>query len=828
MKPTQKLTKQQLKTMLSELNSPRPEGLKVGLKSALHQGQINALKPLFSEDKGTLLIACGRKFGKMLDLEDTILTPDRGYIRYGDLKEGDLIFDEKGNHQKVMQLHPIQISPQSYRVHFDNGTHIDACSDHQWLTYTKGNRRSLNPNSRHNSKPVVKNTKEIYDTQLAGKEYNHSIPCAKPLDLEYKDLLVDPYVLGAWLGDGSRSDGRFTSVDLEIIEEIRKNYSVTSYSDKKEWYIKSLVGELREIGVYKNKHVPYDYLMGSIEQRYALLQGLMDTDGTINKAGNNCTFDNTNKSLAEAVYHLVASLGMIPKWKERIGKLNGVEKKKCYRVYFHPRGNKVFRLTRKQNRVKEGKKLNHHTIIKVEKIESKPMRCITVSGESHLFLMGKSLIPTHNTEMAVYLLWRQALLNPGSACYYVAPTREQAKKLLWDVRRLHNYMDTKYIEGKPNNRDLMIRLKNGSFIQLMGSENYEGANGLSPHLIVYDEFKAFNPNFHRTMGPNRVTHGAKLIVIGTMADPSAVNKKEYNALMKFCKQDDSAAIHIATTFDNPINKLPHKKRAIEEEIALLRARGDEDVIQREFYSRVIPGGSKSIFPMFSRDKHVKPHDEIMKELSKDLSNLEWYCTIDPGNTTCYAAILAAINPYTKKIYLLDEMYVTQQVNTSTTKVFPEIIRKAKELYPLGYLEEDWTCTYDQAAAWAATEILSQYGVNFMPTNKSLNNKETGLSLLKDVLLHNLITISDRCENTISEIESYAKDDKGRIPKVDDHAIDATRYTLHAANYNMLSAMQAQVKDNTPDMYRGRFLNPTHDESLGNEFFGDFSNEFDWD
>lgn len=432
------------------------------------------------------------------------------------------------------------------------------------------------------------------------------------------------------------------------------------------------------------------------------------------------------------------------------------------------------------------------------------------------------------TEMAVYLLWRQALLFPGSACYYVAPSREQAKKLLWDVRRLHNYMSEKHVDGRPNNRDLMIRLQNGSFIQLMGSENYEAANGLSPHLIIYDEFKAFNPNFHRTMGPNRVTHGAKLVVIGTMADPAAVNKKEYNALMQFCKNDESAAIHVATTFDNPINNLPYKKRAIEEEIALLRARGDEDVIQREFYSRIIPGGSKSIFPMFSRPKHVRPHNEVLREIEKDLSDLEWYCTIDPGNTTCYAGLLSAINPYTKKIYFLGEIYETNQAKTSTSQIFPEIIRQAKELHPSSFLDQDWTCTYDEAAAWAATEIQAQFGVSFIPTNKNVNKKEEGISLIKDILLHNLIVISDRCENTISEIESYAKDDKGRIPKVDDHTIDCARYTLSADNYTIMAALQATVKDTTPDMLRGRFLHPSHDSEMSKEFFSDFESDFSWD
>lgn len=432
------------------------------------------------------------------------------------------------------------------------------------------------------------------------------------------------------------------------------------------------------------------------------------------------------------------------------------------------------------------------------------------------------------TEMAVYLLWRQALLYPGSACYYVAPSREQAKKLLWDVRRLHNYMDSKYVEGKPNNRDLMIRLKNGSFIQLMGSENYEGANGLSPHLIIYDEFKAFNPNFHRTMGPNRVTHGAKLVVIGTMADPSAVNRKEYDGLMKFCKQDKSAHVHIATTFDNPINKLPHKKRAIEEEIALLRARGDEDVVQREFYSRIIPGGSKSIFPMFSRAKHVKPHAEVLKMIEKDLNDLEWYVTLDPGSSTCYAVMFAAINPYTKHVYILDEMYKTKQGETTTGVIFPEVMEKAKELNPYISLEDDWVKTYDEAGRWAADEIMARYGIAFNQTMKAHADKEAGLSLIKDIMLNDLFVMSDRCENTASEMENYAKDGKGRIPKVDDHEIDNFRYTLFADNYDITEALRIKQSDDTPEMERGRFRSPNYDSDIAEEFFGDYSGSFEWD
>lgn len=432
------------------------------------------------------------------------------------------------------------------------------------------------------------------------------------------------------------------------------------------------------------------------------------------------------------------------------------------------------------------------------------------------------------TELALYLLWRQALLFPNSAVYYVAPSREQAKKLLWDVRRLHHYMSEKYQDGKPNNRDLMIRLKNGSFIQLMGSENYEAANGLSPHLIVYDEFKAFNPNFHRTMGPNRVTHGAKLVVIGTLADSGAINRKEYFALMKFCKEDPSAHVHVATTFDNPINKLPYKKRAIEEEIALLRARGDEDVVQREFFSRIIPGGSRSVFPMFSRVSQVVPHEDLKKEIEKDMNDLQWYCTMDPGSSTCFAVLFVAINPFTKQVYVLDEIYKTKQDETVISIIGPEIMRICRELNPFISLKEDWVKTYDEAGRWAANEILATYDLSFQQTMKWANEKDAGLSLIKDIMLHGLIKFSSKCVNTIDEVENYAKNDKGKIPKINDHTIDCLRYTLFADNYDINEALRAKESPNTPHIQKGRFRSFQFDSDVGEEYFGNYSSDFDWD
>ena len=106
----------------------------------------------------------------------------------------------------------------------------------------------------------------------------------------------------------------------------------------------------------------------------------------------------------------------------------------------------------------------------------------------------------------------------------------------------------------------------------------------------------------------------------------------------------------------------------------------------------------------------------------------------------------------------------------------------------------------------------------MPTQKHLNKKEHGLSLIKDLLIHDMVVISDRCEDLIKEMEKYAKDDKGMIPKKDDHLIDCFRYLLGAANYDMVEVLERKRQEN--EDLRGRFRHYAQDKQM-------WSNYDDW-
>jgi len=426
------------------------------------------------------------------------------------------------------------------------------------------------------------------------------------------------------------------------------------------------------------------------------------------------------------------------------------------------------------------------------------------------------------SEIACYVLWRHALLNPGSACYYIGPESTHARKILWDKGRIQKFIGkaaSKYVESTQNLM-MKIQFKNGSFIQIVGSDNWAAANGLDPNIVVYDEFKAFNSRWHTEFNPNRIANNAPLVIIGTLPKVGDSNKDEYESIFEYAKTDKKrSAVHIYSTFDNPIlTRDPELKAAVDHEIEILRARGEEDVIQREYYSKIIPGGSRAVFPMLA-ETVIKPQHSMIEEVSRDVTKLEWFCVTDPGTTTCFAALIGCINPYTRKIYILDEIYEKDQNMTSVRMMYPRLELLMRKYNPGGNIHDEWLKVFDEAAAWFANEVMQQYGVYFTPTEKHIHHKDAGLSLIKDILIHKLVDISDGCEYLFREMRSYAKDDKGNIPKRNDHLIDCFRYLLGASNYNMVEALEFRKEANPEDDYNNEMRK-------GLMFAGD-NNKEDW-
>lgn len=386
---------------------------------SLHFKQFIGGNHLWVESTG---LDADRIMGRQLSLDTDLPTPT-GFIKLRDLKEGDFLFDENGDICKAIKLHEINISPEAYQITFDDGTTVDACADHLWLTYNKKERLELKKykDGKLDKEPIprIKSTKEILQTLKIGKENNHSIPNSKPLKFSEKSLPLDPYLLGLWLGDGD-GGGRIESADPEIFEKyihrvipssinrIFKNRD-NKISKSNSYRVVGLTTKLKElnllkntynkIGDFYNKHIPQIYMQGSFDQRLALLQGLLDTDGHCDKNGN-IEFVQVREKLALQVYELVLSLGIKAHIAKRESWRYSVRNKDKYRIRFIT-DLPVFRMNRKLARIKADNKFlakrNHRFIVDIKPIPSIPMRCITVDSKSSLFLITKNLIPTHNT-----------------------------------------------------------------------------------------------------------------------------------------------------------------------------------------------------------------------------------------------------------------------------------------------------------------------------------------------------------------------------------------------------------------------------------------------
>jgi Homing endonuclease len=249
-----------------------------------------------------------------------------------------------------------------------------------------------------------------------------------------RELPVDPYVLGIWLGDGTAASAVITCADQEILEEIGKvGYGVSPRPERYQYRIgggsgrlrdtrtgryqadASLNSTLRALGLLGNKHIPSAYLIASAVQRTALLQGLMDSDGFADTYGR-CEFSSSSERLADGVVELAASLGFRPvKAKDR-ATLYGVDHGPRYRVRYSP-DRPVFRLSRKLARLRIG--MRHHqfrAIVDVREVDDLPVRCIQVDSPTGLFLAGRGFIPTHNSSLGRLGLMTHStagFLDPG-------------------------------------------------------------------------------------------------------------------------------------------------------------------------------------------------------------------------------------------------------------------------------------------------------------------------------------------------------------------------------------------------------------------------------
>lgn len=362
--------------------------------------------------------------GKALDVETLIPTPD-GLRRMADLQPGDFVFDANGLPTAIVAVSEVMTDRECWELTFSSGETIVADAEHLWVTETVEDRRRawVERNVPRKRLPIGTDTElasvsaartslgseaisvreltralgwtpekepvttaQLAASLVAGGKANHAVRVMPGLVLREAKLPLDPYVLGAWLGDGQSAVG--------------------------------LTEVLRRLGVLGDKHIPVSYLRASDRQRRELLAGLLDTDGTVSPAGGQVQYTSTCRRLAEDVLELVASLGYRPTLREGRAMLNGRDCGPKWTIGFTTT-DEVFGLERKhvvhaERTVGNPARTARRYVVAARKVASRPVRCIQVANPDGLYLAGRTFITTHNSTITR----RMAL---GLAGYGVMP-----------------------------------------------------------------------------------------------------------------------------------------------------------------------------------------------------------------------------------------------------------------------------------------------------------------------------------------------------------------------------------------------------------------------
>lgn len=360
-------------------------------------------------------------FGKAQTLSSKIRVPG-GWKKMGDMEVGDVVVTPDGGTANVIGVYPQGVT-EVWRVHFADGRFTDVNPDHLWSIRLSSNEGSQIVNTRD-----VKRRLELNNN----RSKRITIPLFEGEETPEKKFIIHPYVLGVILGDGNLTgtvvqiSKRDPFIRQKISSLLPEGYSISDITSSNgltfsiiknpDFQGRGFISLIADLGlqgtVSDTKFVPPEYLEGSQEQRIALLQGLMDTDGTVEmttrmdgkRKGSTPSFSSTSKNLAESVQYLVRSLGGIAKLSTRVPhytyKGEYKEGKLDYRVIIrHKYPGQLFSLPRKKKFAMAPNQYHEHLRLRIESIEERPSeetQCIMIDHPEHLYVTDDFIV-THNT-----------------------------------------------------------------------------------------------------------------------------------------------------------------------------------------------------------------------------------------------------------------------------------------------------------------------------------------------------------------------------------------------------------------------------------------------
>ena len=364
----------------------------------------------------------------------TIIPTPSGNKRVDEIREGDYLFGRDGKPTKVLKVHPQTEKKRVYKIIFNDGRTAECCEDHLWTykTYKNGQYKT------RALKDIIAeiNHREHGLKDSRDSSYVYRIPITEAVQFDERQYSIPPYIMGLLLGDGcfryssSNKEIYYSSEDdylpsviadtmgWELNKNSDKNYTYSfSYKEfHKDCVTNKKYKKVRVEDVLKDypelilaysheKYIPVDYLYGSVGQRYALLRGLLDTDGHVDEKGR-VGFSTTSEKLKDGFINLVRGLGFIATVRE-----DNRNEHTCYEITIIASISdklKMFSLPKHLKKLRERANEgivfhNEEKCLRIKEIietdQFVEMTCFTVDAEDSLFLMNDYIV-THNTRLA--------------------------------------------------------------------------------------------------------------------------------------------------------------------------------------------------------------------------------------------------------------------------------------------------------------------------------------------------------------------------------------------------------------------------------------------
>lgn len=744
--------------------------------------------------KKFLCYASGVGGGKAQPLSSLVLTP-KGFVTMGSIVVGSEVLTPSNTIATVTHIHP-QGEQDIYELTFVDGANIRATKEHLfdcWISERGQRTRKLR-------------TVE----ELMAIKSRIIIPLSSALNFgdHYND--IDSYTVGALLGDGHI--GRrlsFTTNDSEILKQlIIQGCTLTKHKHRYEYGIVSnahgvngypyntLLVKLRKLGLggitSEAKFIPKEIKFGSLENRRDVLQGLMDTDGTVDANGR-CSFTSKSHQLALDVQYIVRSLG---------GKATLSKEQKCciykgkrvcgeyYRIYINIADKtSLFRLKRKINRCTPfngGASVLGRRLLSIKLVGRENAQCITISSGEGLYV-SNDFIVTHNSFSGCLKIGIAAEAYPENLLLIGRKTGTLLRdSTLQDFLGIYGYRK----DCQFNKADNIFTFPNGSKVLFRHLDDINAFKNLNLGGFWIDQAEEISEGVYNLLAARLRRNNVRNHFGALTCNAEAHNwiwkrwklRSDRNQLTK-----DHELVE-GTTLDNR-NNLPPSY--IEDLINTWPA----EVVNQLIYNKW-DAASGAIFPELDEGVHFIPPFEIPEHWARMIA-------IDHGIYAPTAVIFAAIDPE-GRIYVYDEHYK----NNVPVAYHAQVIKSKIEKSVWGGVSQTIESILIDPSTkakireknnkmWSVLDEYIEHGINAVPAD---NDLRAGINMMKERfhftydstggrLTKPKLMIFQTCNNLWGELINWkwkqvrgtnaTTDNKYRdVPSDEDnHGIDALRYII---------------------------------------------------